>query len=147
MTFERPEYGKFLQDSHSAEDILQRQTGDCWFLASVAAVAERCHLMDKIIMPELNETEGAREYGLYRFRFFNLGDWHDVIIDDVTAKSYTANPSGDEYWVPLIQKAYAKFNGSYQNLEGGSPINALYNLTGGVMLGLQSHKIVPAGKT
>ena len=104
---------------------------------------------------------------LVKFNFGRARAWHDqaragtgtvphdlvpfcgslVIIDDVTAKSYTANPSGDEYWVPLIQKAYAKFNGSYQNLEGGSPINALYNLTGGVMLGLQSHKIVPAGKT
>ena len=27
LEFERPVYGKFLQDSHSAQDILQGQTG------------------------------------------------------------------------------------------------------------------------
>ena len=27
IPFERPNYGKFLENSHSAEDILQKQTG------------------------------------------------------------------------------------------------------------------------
>ena len=113
----------------------KRCLGDCWFLAAVAAVAEKGHLIDKVIMPEFNETETARELGLYRFRFFDL-DWYDVFIDDVTAKGYVAEPSKDEYWVPLIQKAYAKFHGNYNYLEGGQSINGLYNLTGGLTLGL-----------
>ena len=86
-------------------------------------------------MPEFNDTETARELGLYRFRFFNL-DWFDVIIDDVTAKGYAAQPAKNEYWVPLIEKAYAKFYGSYLSLDGGQCINGLHNLTGGLTIGL-----------
>lgn len=25
------------------------------------------------------------------------------------------------WWMPLLEKAYAKFNVNYQNIEGGSP--------------------------
>ena len=102
-------------------------------MAAVAAVAEKRHRIDKVIMPEFNEAETARELGLYRFRFFNL-DWFDVIIDDVLAKGYVAEPAKNEYWVPLIQKAYAKFHGNYLSLTGGFPVNGLYNLTGGLTL-------------
>ena len=123
----------------------KRCLGDCWFLAAVAAVAEKGHLIDKVIMPEFNETETARELGLYRFRFFDL-DWYDVFIDDVTAKGYVAEPSKDEYWVPLIQKAYAKFHGNYNYLEGGQSINGLYNLTGGVTLSLSPERLSPQNK-
>ena len=150
LKFDRPVYGKFLQDSHSAQDILQGQIGmnsfkgpeymiqilgDCWFLAAVAAVAEERHRIDKVIMPEFNETETAKELGLYRFRFFDL-DWYDVIIDDVLAKGYVAEPAKNEYWVPLIEKAYAKFHGNYETLIGGFSLNGLYNLTGGLTIGL-----------
>ena len=117
-------------------------------MAAVAAVAEHGHLIDQVIMPEFNETESARELGLYRFRFFDL-DWMDIFIDDVLAKETdmgfangrqqgympcVAQPFNDEYWVPLIQKAYAKFHGNYDTLTGGQAINGLYNLTGGVTL-------------
>ena len=105
-------------------------------MASTAAVAERGNLIDKVIMPDVNEAETARELGLYRFRFFDL-DWFDVFIDDVIAKDYVAKPSKGEYWVPLIQKAYAKFYGNYDKLTGGSALTGLYNLTGGLMLSLK----------
>ena len=105
-------------------------------MAAIAAVAEKRNLIDKVIMPEFNETETARELGLYRFRFFDL-DWFDVIIDDVTSKGNVAKPANNEYWVPLLEKAYAKFHGNYQTLIGGNCINGLYNLTGGLTLTLK----------
>jgi Calpain family cysteine protease len=40
--------------------------------------------------------------------------------------------SQDEMWVPLIEKAYAKYYGNYSHLEGGWSCEAVEDLTGGV---------------
>ena len=38
--------------------------------------------------------------------------------------------NGNELWVLLIEKAYAKVHGGYKNLTGGHPYQALMDLTG-----------------
>ncbi|KAJ2930752.1 hypothetical protein H1R20_g6335, partial [Candolleomyces eurysporus] len=49
-------------------------------------------------------------------------------------KNLTFAKSGaqGETWVPLIEKAYAKFYGNYSYLQGGYPREAIEDLTGGV---------------
>ena len=55
--------------------------------------------------------------------------------NQVTISSQSDHESGDfEYWVPLVEKAYAKFFGGYKNIIGGDPTWALFNVTGGVTL-------------
>ena len=34
------------------------------------------------------------------------------------------------WWLPILEKAYAKFNVNYSNLNGGQPKQALRELTG-----------------
>ena len=41
-----------------------------------------------------------------------------------------------DFWVPLLEKAFAKFCGSYQNIIGGQCGEGLFYLTGGVTLRL-----------
>ena len=75
----------------------------------------------------------ALKAGGFRFRFSRLGEWVDVIIDDKLPEKNRARPSDTgEWWVPLTEKAYAKFNGGYDKLIGGQTCRALTDLSGGV---------------
>ena len=66
-------------------------------------------------------------------KFFRLGEWVDVIIDDKLPTHKRAHPSAtNEWWVPLVEKAYAKFTGSYDKLNYGRECWAMTELTGGI---------------
>ena len=64
------------------------------------------------------------------------GVWQAVIVDDfIPCDSVTKNPlfsraNGNELWVLLLEKAYAKLHGSYYSLNVGSTKEALSDLTG-----------------
>ena len=82
---------------------------------------------------EHNTSEKAKLTGMYRFRFFRLGEFVDVVIDDNLPRKKRAKPSkSNEWWVPLCEKAYAKFSGSYTQIIGGNTCWALTELTGGI---------------
>jgi len=49
-----------------------------------------------------------------------------------TGSSASGSAGATEYWVPFIEKAYAKLHGSYEALNGGSLQQALVDLTGGI---------------
>ena len=45
---------------------------------------------------------------------------------------YLRSRETNEFWSPLLEKAYAKFYGSYAALEGGVSIDAAVDFTGGI---------------
>ena len=75
----------------------------------------------------------AEGTGGFKFKFFRMGEWVDVVIDDKLPLRKRARPSDSgEWWVPLTEKAYAKFNGGYEKIQGGQTGRAMTDLSGGI---------------
>ena len=67
-----------------------------------------------------------RQVGLYVIRIFKNFNWVYVLIDErIIVDKLTKKPvfgkcvSNNELWVSLIEKAYAKMHGCYENLISG----------------------------
>lgn len=83
------------------------------------------------------------ETGIYVIRFFKQSQWLYVIIDDTLpvlkeqgtvvygqCRSGKGQIVPTEYWVSLIEKAYAKVHNCYQALFSGYIDESLQDLTG-----------------
>jgi calpain-15 len=63
------------------------------------------------------------------------GVWNDLTIDDYMPCHLDGPPlftrsHGNELWVLLLEKAYAKLHGSFENIKKGHPNEALQDFTG-----------------
>ena len=106
--------------------------GDCWLLGSFLILSTHPDLLKNLIVYD------GLEYGFAVFQFFKNGRWQYVIVDsripfNSSAKTplygHCADPN--EFWVPLMEKAYAKLHGTFEDLNGGSMAESLVDLTGG----------------
>eukprot|EP00092_Neocalanus_flemingeri_P023966 GFUD01025998.1.p1 GENE.GFUD01025998.1~~GFUD01025998.1.p1 ORF type:complete len:660 (-),score=136.74 GFUD01025998.1:77-2056(-) len=116
-------------------DVNQGEIGDCWFLAPLASLAENEHYFDKVV-PRGQDFDKNYQ-GVFRFRFYRFGEWHEVVIDDRLPTRngkliYLRAKEPNEFWSPLLEKAYAKFYGSYAAIEGGISMDAAVDFTGGI---------------
>ncbi|XP_033001343.1 calpain-13-like [Lacerta agilis] len=128
-----------IVDSVSRFDILQGPIGDCWVLAALGSLTLQPRFLENVIPRD----QGFRhDYaGIFHFRFWYLGDWLDVVIDDrlpfINGEYLSVHPrSRNEFWPPLLEKAYAKLHGSYRKLHMGYISEALVDFTGGVQISL-----------
>jgi len=126
-------------DTVDARDICQGALGDCWLLAAMACLAEHHGAIHAIFRSKERDPRGK-----YKLRLYDgvEKEWHNIVIDDYipcnakawakdqTIKPLFTQPNGNELWAVLLEKAFAKFCGSYANLEGGSTIWALRAMTG-----------------
>ena len=88
--------------------------------------------------PNTLQVLHGKEYkGFIKVRLWRYGKWETVIIDDRLPQKknnyvYARCSDPNEFWVALIEKAFAKLHGCYEAIEGGMPIESMVDLTGGL---------------
>uniref|UniRef100_G1KGI9 Calpain 13 n=1 Tax=Anolis carolinensis TaxID=28377 RepID=G1KGI9_ANOCA len=128
-------YPRLFVDGVNRADILQGQIGDCWVLAALGSLTRQQRFLKNVIPKDQGFEDSYA--GIFHFRFWQFGDWVDVVIDDrlpfLDDNFLFVHPrSKNEFWPPLLEKAYAKLRGSYTNLDQGYLTEALVDFTGGV---------------
>ncbi len=78
------------------------------------ALTKNQDLLEKIIPPD-NALKSNMALGAYHFRFWKLGSWYDVVIDDFLPANNTNqllfshnNKYPNEFWMALFEKSFAK---------------------------------------
>lgn len=124
-----------LFDEVRPQDVKQGHVGDCYLLASLSALAQQPQRL-KNLFSEKHLTED----GKYTVKLFHMDkkEWVKVVIDefvpcrsaDGILRPCCAQPLGEEIWVPLLEKAIAKFCGNYGEIYGGMESWVFKLLTG-----------------
>ena len=132
---------KLYSGKVEAADLVQGAVGDCWLVAALASAAEQpvC-IRNAILTPEFNPR------GRYRVRIFDgqTKKWVKIDVDDKLpcgkggTDTHFMTPNGDELWAVIMEKAFAKFCGSYANLDGGLCAWAWRAITGDIVFSLRA---------
>lgn len=107
--------------SEITDSIVQGALGDCWLLSALASVSAG----DESRVRELFYPCRYNPFGCYAVRMWVDGEECWVLVDDQIPCGKEGRPifsrprDGREIWVLLMEKAFAKVQGSYKAIDAG----------------------------
>ncbi|XP_074172231.1 calpain-10 isoform X3 [Rhinolophus sinicus] len=145
ITWRRPQEicatPRLFPDNPQEGQVKQGLLGDCWFLCACAALQKSRHLLEQVsatVIPPGQPSWLDQTYrGSFTCRVWQFGHWVEVTIDDrlpclAGRLCFSRCQREDVFWLPLLEKVYAKVYGSYEHLWAGQVAEALVDLTGGL---------------
>ena len=108
----------------------QGTIGNCWFIAAAAALAVEPERLEKVFHHEEKyDVNGISINGIYAFNFWALMFPITITIDDRVPNKKDKKGSvmfakigrDGAVWGPLLEKALAKYHGTYEPLWAGNP--------------------------
>ncbi|KAM8789033.1 calpain-10 [Rhynchonycteris naso] len=141
ITWRRPQEicaaPRLFPDNPQEGQVKQGLLGDCWFLCACAALQKSRSLLEQVIPPGQPSWLDQAYRGSFTCRVWRFGRWVEVTIDDrlpclAGRLCFSRCQREDVFWLPLLEKVYAKVHGSYEHLWAGQVADALVDLTGGL---------------
>lgn len=121
-------------DTIDPGDIKQGSLGDCYFLSTLSALAERPERIERLFT-----TKDFAPNGQYKLTMMEMGHWKEYVIDDympmkgdreLAFSGPRIEKGVVEMWVLLLEKAWAKKYGCYYDIQAGFTEESLTDLTG-----------------
>eukprot|EP00071_Canis_lupus_P031906 XP_022265463.1 calpain-10 isoform X3 [Canis lupus familiaris] len=141
ITWRRPQEicatPRLFADNPQEGQVKQGLLGDCWLLCACAALQKSQYLLDQVFPPGQPSWCDQTYRGSFTCRVWQFGRWVEVTIDDrlpclAGRLCFSRCQREDVFWLPLLEKVYAKVYGSYEHLWAGQVADALVDLTGGL---------------
>ena len=116
-------------DGVSPTDISQGQIGDCWYIASLKAVASaNPSVIENAITDNGNGTYTVRLY--HDGKPVDITVTGDQVVNEAGGQGFARSGNTGELWPQIMEKALASYEGSYGAIEGGWPSHGMEVLTG-----------------
>ncbi|CAE7494838.1 Capn15 [Symbiodinium microadriaticum] len=117
-------------------DICQEAFGNCWLLSALASLSNKHSTIENSFVTREFNPRGKYVLRLWdspNEKYVNVAVDDFIPVDKRTQQPAFTENNGNEMWVMIMEKAFAKYMGSYAATEGGYSLYAMHTITGGTV--------------